>query len=173
MGTQVRIQLPAKRLQEFLGVNFALSTPPIQWNSGIEGSAIYWRQTVSIFPLSERIVNNNLQSEEIGTDVMKHKFPPYRGRKKKHKNGKVVRYNHWALTIQYFIWKLDPFWTVVLACLTSFYVWSQGSLTIFRLHQMIYINFGINYIEIDAIDANLSQFSLAKIILMNVRQNYF
>ena len=57
-------------------INFALSMTPIHRNMslelGIEQSTIYWRQTVAIFPLSERIVNN-LQSEDIGpasTDVM-------------------------------------------------------------------------------------------------------
>ena len=42
---------------------------------GIEQSAIYWRQTVAIFPLSERVVNNIEQPEEMGhasTDVTQH-----------------------------------------------------------------------------------------------------
>ena len=38
------------------------------WNSGIEQSAIYWRYAVAIFP-SERIVYNNLQSEELAKQI--------------------------------------------------------------------------------------------------------
>ena len=63
----------------FVHANFTLSATWFfkicHWNSRIEQSAIYWRQTVAIFPLSERIVNNNLQSEEIGpgsTEVTLH-----------------------------------------------------------------------------------------------------
>ena len=47
---------------------------------GIERSAIYWTRTVAIFPLSERVVNNIEQPEEMGhasTDVTQHQFLPY------------------------------------------------------------------------------------------------
>ena len=47
----------------------ALSVTPIHQNMslelGIELSTIYWRQTVAIF-LSERVVNNIEQPEEMG-----------------------------------------------------------------------------------------------------------
>ena len=71
-----------KKARVFCMLIFAKSATPIlqyvcifYWNSGIEQSAIYWRQTVATFPLGERIVNNNLQLEEISptsTDVMYH-----------------------------------------------------------------------------------------------------
>ena len=41
---------------------------------------MYWRQTVAIFLLSERVVNNIEQPEEMGpssTNVRQHQFPPY------------------------------------------------------------------------------------------------
>ena len=43
---------------------------------GIEPSAIYWRRTLAIFPLSERVVNN-IKMGHTSTDVTKHQFLPY------------------------------------------------------------------------------------------------
>ena len=70
MGTRVRIQHPAKRRSEFFARKFLQKVwhrffKICRLNSVIEQSAIYWSQTVAIFPLSEKIVNSKLVRQAL------------------------------------------------------------------------------------------------------------
>ena len=56
------MQIFAKSAHQFLEIGHC--------NSEIEQTAIYWKQTVAIFPLSERIINNNYQYEEFGPQAL-------------------------------------------------------------------------------------------------------